>query len=99
MGCDMNLNSENENDYICVSDVALIHYPSYTDSIKQVCNFHVILLWSMLPRDHLVSRLLYGLWYAFDIDSLSEQKLCELHHNFLLSILLCFSIVIVYCEI
>jgi hypothetical protein len=35
-------------------------YPLCIDSIKTVCNnFHVILLWLMLPMDHFVSRFVY----------------------------------------
>jgi hypothetical protein len=43
-----------------VRDVALIHYPSCTDSIKPSLQFSCNLLWLMLPRDHFVSRFLYS---------------------------------------
>jgi hypothetical protein len=42
-----------------VRDVAPIHYPSCTDSIKRSLQSLVILLWLMLPRDHFVSRFFY----------------------------------------
>jgi hypothetical protein len=42
-----------------VRDVAFIHYLSCTYSSNQACNFHALLLWLMLPRDHFASRFLY----------------------------------------
>jgi hypothetical protein len=42
-----------------VRDVALIHFPSCTDSIKPSLQFSIILMWLMLPRDNFVSRFFY----------------------------------------
>jgi hypothetical protein len=40
-------------------NVALSHFPLFTDSKRRLCNVHVIFLWLMLPRDDTLSGLFF----------------------------------------
>jgi hypothetical protein len=69
-----------------VRDVALIHYPSCTQSNQVSILINVILLWLMLPRDHFVSRFLYFTTASVKC-CVSAVKMCPFLH---FSVVICF---------